>query len=311
MRITVENAIERLQAGQVVALPTETVYGLAAALKCPQAIAEIFALKGRPANNPLIVHVSAAEEIPAYVTELPADFPKLAKAFWPGPMTLVLPVRLDTVPENARAGLATAAFRVPDHAQTRAVLKDGPVLMPSANLSGRPSATSADHVEVDFGEHFPVLDGGKCGKGLESTILLWNQQEKVWTIGRLGSLPPEVFLKVLGYRPEISKGGRQPVCPGQLYRHYAPKAHLTLVQSFSEEMKGVILGFEDRKYPHGCSLFSLGSSNDPEVAAQRLYALLRKLDQEGIAKAWVDINLPEDGLWLTLKERLIKAGAVR
>ncbi|MEI8124323.1 MAG: L-threonylcarbamoyladenylate synthase [Parachlamydiaceae bacterium] len=308
MRISLPEAVLLLESGKVIAVPTETVYGLAARLDRPEAITNIFSLKGRPSNNPLIIHVASPEEIPHYVDSIPDDFYKLSKTFWPGPLTLILPAKTHTIPDIARAGLPTAAFRVPDHLLTRELLsKTGPLVMPSANLSGSPSATSREHVETDFGIDFPVLDGGACHKGLESTILYLNQ-EKIWIVARLGALVPEDFAPILGYIPEVmKKGGETPICPGQLYRHYAPKSRLFLMTTIPADSEGAIIGYSDRQYPQGCRLFSLGNSLNPAEAAQRLYAVLRQLDIERVESAIVDMNIPNDGLWLTLKERLLKA----
>lgn len=308
MRITLQQAGILLNRGDVVSIPTETVYGLAASLKHPSAISRIFSLKGRPANNPLIIHLASAEEIAAYTKELPYDFDRLSSAFWPGPMTLVVPVIPDMIPSSARADLPAAAFRVPSHTLTRELLgQTGPLVMPSANISGRPSSTCFHHVEEDFGVDFPVMDGGECAKGLESTILIFREEK--WTIIRLGALAPEVFIPILGYRPEVmaKEEGKAPLCPGQLYRHYAPKARLILTEESMFEPGSVVIGFRDRSYPNGCRLLSLGSSSDPAFAAHHLYARLRQLDEEGISQAWVDVNFPNEGLWLTLKERLFKA----
>lgn len=314
MRISLDKAAELLNAGKVIGVPTETVYGLAASLNHPQAIADIFSLKGRPSNNPLIVHLSGPEQLKKYAQTLPPAALQLAQAFWPGPLTLVVPVVLETVPALARAGLPTAAFRVPAHPVAQELLKrTGPLLMPSANLSGRPSATCVEHVEEDFGMDFPVLDGGVCQQGLESTILAW--QDHAWVVVRQGALTPEVFGKVLEYVPKIinidSRGVATPLCPGQMYRHYAPKAQLNLVSQVPEGAQGVVLGFDDRLYPTGLRLFSLGNSHDPASAAHRLYAVLRELDQQGIPEAWVDMDFPDNGLWLTLKERLSKAAKAK
>lgn len=310
MKITLEQAATCLNSGLVVAVPTETVYGLAASLDFPHAIKEIFRLKGRPSNNPLIVHLASAEAISLYVKELPPNFSDLASTFWPGPLTLIISVIEETIPEVARAKLPTAAFRVPSHPLTRELLKKtGPLVMPSANLSGKPSATSAQHVENDFGSGFSVLDGGKCIKGLESTILCWDHG--AWTVIRLGALAPEAFLPVLGYIPKVVGPTREqedtPLCPGQLYRHYSPKAQLILMDKIPDSAQGAIIGFSDRVYPKDCGLFSLGHSNDPNSAAQKLYAVLRQLDVEGVDQAIVDMDFSHTGLWITLRERLQKA----
>jgi L-threonylcarbamoyladenylate synthase len=312
MRVTLEQACDLLKSGLVIGVPTETVYGLAASIDFPDAIGDIFRLKGRPADNPLIVHAASQEEVSEYVKEKPPHFEKLAASFWPGPMTLVLPAIEERIPAVARAGLPTAAFRVPVHSLTLKLLREtGPLVMPSANLSGRPSATSARHVEEDFGSGFSVLDGGACQKGMESTILCWNELE--WVIIRLGALPPEAFVPVLGYLPKVNVEGvgqkEKPLCPGQLYRHYSPKAKLLLLDPISEQAQGVVVGFSDRHYPKDCRVYSLGGSENPEAAAQQLYAILRQLDADGIQEAMVDMAIPSEGLWLTLRERLQKAAA--
>lgn len=309
MLIQVDQSIELLKNGNVVALPTETVYGLAASLQDISAIEKIFTLKGRPKANPLIVHVHDGEILKKYIQYLPEGFEKLGKAFWPGPMTLVLAVNQDAIPSVVRAGLPTAGFRIPDHPLTRAVLKEtGPLVMPSANLSGKPSATNPIHVEEDFGVDFPVLDGGSCEKGLESTILC--EQNGFWVILRLGSLSPEDFSGVLGYVPEVVKANfSKPLCPGQLFRHYAPKAKLILNTSYLIQSHTFILGFKERKYPTNNRIIYLGSLFNPQDVAEHLYENLRRLDFEGAKEAWVDMDFPFDGLWLTIRERFLKGAA--
>ncbi len=308
MLISVDEAIRLLSMGDVVAIPTETVYGLAAALNSPAAIDKVFELKKRPQNNPLIIHLADSSKIHHFVNELPPGFDLLADAFWPGPLTIVVPVRAELIPEKARAHLPTAAFRVSAHPMAKAVIeKTGPLVMPSANLSGRPSSTSPIHVEEDFGGLFPVLNGGPCDRGLESTILIFSEQH--WKIIRLGSITPEEFKSILGYIPEVAVTAehKAPLCPGQLYRHYAPKAKLTLLSMVPSDLKGVILGYPSRIYPPGCQVIPLG--NTPAAVAESLYHVLRLIDMEGIAHAYVDLDIPQDGLWLTIQERLRKASS--
>ncbi len=298
------NASELLNNGEVVAVPTETVYGLAASLKHPKAIEKIYLLKGRPANNPLIIHVSSVRDVVPFVKQLPPEFESLTAAFWPGPLTLVVPIISETIPTVARAGLQTAAFRAPKHPLAQEVIaKTGPLVMPSANLSGKPSATTAEHVKEDFGADFPVLDGGPCVQGMESTVMRYHENQ--WEIIRLGCIAAEEIEIVLGYVPRYTQGdGKKPACPGQLYRHYAPKAKLHLTRHFSKNMK-TIIGYEGRVYPEGSRTFILGE-NIKEILAN-LYATLRRLDQEGIQEAWVDLNVSDGGQWVTLVERLTKA----
>lgn len=309
MRISPEEAIALLKSAENVALPTETVYGLAASLHYAKAIENIFALKGRPSSNPLIIHVASAALIHHYLADVPPDFQSLADAFWPGPLTLVLPIDPEKVPTSVRSGLPTAGFRVPDHPLTLDVLKSvGPIVMPSANLSGRPSSTNPDHVEKDFGSSFPVLDGGSCLKGLESTILYY--QGERWVILRLGTISQDEFEALLGYRPAIIKksSDEEPLCPGQLFRHYSPEAELILDPEGILDSP-VIIGFLERNYPEGKKVIFLGSLQDPSGVAENLYGLLRQLDQVGISKAWIDMDFPRTGLWQTIAERLQRAAS--
>jgi L-threonylcarbamoyladenylate synthase len=309
MRLSLLEAVQQLLTQEVIGIPTETVYGLAASLNSPFAIEKIFKLKNRPLINPLIVHVATLEEIFLYTQNHPPLFRELADAFWPGPLTCILPAKGDKVPALARANLSTVGIRIPEPDLTRQLIKlTGALVMPSANLSGRPSSTLASHVEEDFGASFPVLDGGACVKGVESTILLY-QNEK-WVIGRLGALAPEAFEVVLGYCPEIiqKKEQVQPVCPGQLFRHYAPNATLFLGNQEQVNQVSVIIGFNERSYPSSHRLITLGSIYQPTEVAEHLYQVLRQLDQEGIEAAWVDMDFPRQGLWLTIAERLKRAG---
>lgn len=310
MRVHFEKACKLLQTGNVVAIPTETVYGLAATLSDPEAIEHIFRLKGRPADNPLIIHLADSSQVEFYSKDIPKDFDILANTFWPGPMTLVLPAEIEWVPSIVRANLNTVAFRIPSHPLTLQVLTTvGPLVMPSANLSGLPSATRPEHVENDFGKDFPVLDGGECYRGVESTILMYNETQ--WEIVRLGALNPEIFEPYLGYCPTINEriGDAHPICPGQLYRHYAPHATLILDKGISPDAIGTVIGFSDRSYPSSCRVYQLGSAANPEEVAKNLYEILRKLDTEGIEKAWVDTEFPTTGLWSTVAERLRKASS--
>ncbi len=308
MHISIQEAIELLQAGQVVALPTETVYGLAACVSSQPAIASLFSLKGRPSDNPLIIHIGQLEQIESLVpSPWMARIAPLAAAHWPGPLTLVVPVKENAVPVGVRAGLPTAAFRMPAHDSTRAIINaTGPLAMPSANRSGSPSSTQPSHVEHDFGRHFPVVDGGPCPTGLESTILVWEKER--WVIGRLGALTPTELAPLLGYLPVKKRHSERPICPGQHYRHYAPKASLTLTSN-AGACQGPVVGFRDRSYPHAHPLLFFGLSDEPEEAAEQLYAILRQLDELQLAQAYIDIDFPKEGLWETILERLQKAAS--
>lgn len=311
MKIDVSQAVSLLNQGEVVALPTETVYGLAASLNQPEAIKEIFKLKGRPLANPLIIHVASQKEIEEYAPDFPPGFEALAEAFWPGPLTLILPIHAEKIDPIVRAHLPTAGFRIPDHSLTLKVLQGtGPLVMPSANLSGSPSSTRSEHVEHDFGSDFPVLCGGSCVRGLESTILYY--QKPFWGVVRMGSIAPNAFQSVLGYEPLYLSvaSGSKPICPGQLFRHYAPKATL-LIDKTEIDHAACIIGFKERSYPEGRRLLCLGSIEDPGQAAVNLYQILRQLDIEGIGVAWIDMDFPREGLWASIAERLVRAAGDR
>jgi L-threonylcarbamoyladenylate synthase len=308
MRIDTQTAEKLLKDGQVVAMPTETVYGLAAALSHPQAIEKIFVLKGRPLNNPLIIHVSDTHTVLHYALTVPPSFKELTEKFWPGPLTLIVPVKEKLIPALVRAHLPTAGFRMPNHPDTLEVIaRAGPLVMPSANLSGRPSSTRPEHVEKDFGLDFPVLDGGYCHEGVESTILLFKDNQ--WVVARLGALPPDSFQSILGYIPQVVQevNEQKPICPGQLFRHYAPKAKLILGNRESFENAEFIIGFKERHYPKEKRIIYLSSLDNPSEAAENLYHVLRQLDLENAKSAWVDFNFPRTGLWQTIAERLERA----
>lgn len=292
-----------LLSGEVVALPTETVYGLAASLKFPEAIKKIFSLKGRPSDNPLIVHVGKIEQLSSYVTTFPPGFENLTEAFWPGALTLIIDANKEMVPEAVRAGLSTVAVRIPSHAKTRQVLEEtGALVMPSANLSGRPSATTAQHVIDDFQDAAPVLDGGRCQQGVESTIMIFRDTR--WVIAREGAVTAEEIALVLGYAPDFSEKTAKPICPGQHYKHYAPNA---VLKPLGKDQTGVVIGFSDRKYPHSTALYILGDLSEPEIVAGNLYSVLRALDTDGVQEAFIDWDFPNEGLWRTIRERLRKA----
>lgn len=318
MRINLDQSIQLLKKGEVIAVPTETVYGLAACLDQPAAIEKIFEFKNRPKTNPLIIHIAERDNLDLFCTEYPPHFDALVEKFWPGPITYVLRVNNKTeIPAAVTSGLSTAGFRIPHLELTRQLIsKTGPLVMPSANLSGKPSATRPEHVEEDFGLQFPVLDGGICTKGLESTILMHLSQADdksnkgdEWVILRLGALPPEAFVDILGYVPRLmqKEEGERPLCPGQLFRHYAPRARLILGEPDTQADTQFILGFKERSYPRDKRVMILGSLDNPHEVAEKLYDVLRQLDVEGAAEAWVDTDFPRFGLWQTIAERLYRA----
>jgi L-threonylcarbamoyladenylate synthase len=308
MRLTVSETILKLNQGEVIALPTETVYGLAASLRFPAAIENIFHLKNRPQDNPLIIHLADINQLSQFEPTLPPGFEALTERFWPGPLTFVLPINPRTIPEVVRAGLPTAAFRIPSNPTARKVIEQvGPIVMPSANISGRPSATKPEHVEEDFGEDFPVLDGGFCERGLESTIVIYKDSH--WHIIRQGAISKEQIAEILDVSIYSKPAIDQPICPGQKYRHYAPRTHLIPTKEIPHAYDGAIVGYSDRIYPQAAKIYLLGSSQDPEEIARNLYAIFRLLDTDQIPESYIDISLPKDNIYLTILERIRKACA--
>lgn len=309
MRVPLEDAATIILSGGVVAVPTETVYGLAASCSDRDAIKQVFALKGRPSNNPLITHINDISVLNTLVKEFPPHFKGLAEAFWPGSLTMVLPIHDNALDASITAGLKTAAFRVPDHPLAQKLIdKTGPIVMPSANLSGRPSSTEPDHIEDDFGIDFPVIDGGMCQKGIESTVLIY--KDSYWEIGRLGGISAEDISKVIGYLPKHPQNTQStaPLCPGQLYRHYAPKATLYTDKEIPSHCE-VALGYTQREYAINIPTKLLGSIHSPEEVAHNLYHVLREIDRESIQHAWIDTDIPTNGLWKSIRERILKAAS--
>lgn len=309
MRVTIAEAVSLLANSSPVAIPTETVWGLAARADDEEGIRRIFTLKNRPPSNPLIVHVDSKTSLEAYVNGLPDEALPLIDAFWPGGLTLVLPVKEGVLPKIARAGLPTAAFRMPDHETALTLIQQtGPLVAPSANKSGRPSATIPEHIEEDFGMDLPILNTPiPCRHGIESTILIWKASK--WHLGRFGAISPCSIESIIGYLPLYHAEDR-PLCPGQMFRHYAPQARLTLKTTWEQEEAATfdaVLGFSDRSYLKAKAVLHLGPSTNPEPCMYRLYDLLRRLDQHKFSSVLVDIDVPPSPLWLALLDRLKKA----
>ncbi|MEX0685563.1 MAG: L-threonylcarbamoyladenylate synthase [Balneolales bacterium] len=215
---------EILKNGGIVAFPTETVYGLGANAFNPDAIKKVFHIKGRPSDNPLIVHISNMNMARLFWHHINDDTEKLASVFWPGPLTIVLEKKADVL-DIITAGLNTVALRMPKHEMALHLIGEtGPLVAPSANLSGKPSPTKAIHVKQDFGKDFPVIDGGSCKIGLESTVI--NMVTEPYTILRPGHITLDEIEEVLGKKVMVAnlKEALQPQSPGMKYSHYAPDA---------------------------------------------------------------------------------------
>lgn len=302
----IAQAVERLRRGELVGVPTETVYGLGADASNDMAVARIYAAKGRPQFNPLIAHVDSIE-MAANEGLLDERARRLAERFWPGPLTLVVPVAAThRVCELARAGLQTVALRMPGHPVALELIRAFglPVAAPSANRSGRISPTTAQDVVAELGEQSGlVLDAGPAQVGLESTIVAVLPGEAVRLL-RPGGVSREVLLTVVGELAALTVGRIE--APGQLASHYAPRARLRM-NAVAPEAAEVFLGFA--KYHLEGSL-NLSRSGDLTEAAANLFAMLRRLDASGAAAIAV-APVPEDGLGEAINDRLQRAAAKR
>lgn len=325
---TPENIIktaEILKKGGLAAIPTETVYGLAADALNGEAVAKIFAAKGRPMDNPLIVHVAEFEDIErfALVREIPEAAKKLAKVFWPGPLTIIMK-KGGVIPDEVSAGLDTVAIRLPSHPSARAIIKaaDTPLAAPSANLSGSPSPTTAQHVMNDMdGKIDAVFDGGACGVGVESTVI--TLAEGTPRLLRPGKVTLEELREVLGEVELDSavlnklKDGQKAASPGMKYKHYAPKANVILLKCTDDDFINYVnrcggsgvaaLCCDEDARKLSVKYISLGRRNDYEAHAQRLFDSLRRIDGYGNIVT-VYTRLPStDGVGLAVYNRLIRA----
>ena len=324
-----DKAAEILRSGGLAALPTETVYGLGASALNEDAVKRIFEVKGRPQDNPLIIHVAGPEALAEWCEDVPEAAYRLAERFWPGPLTLVLRCRKTGevhIPDRVTAGLDTVAVRCPDHPATLAVIRLAgvPVAAPSANLSGKPSTTTAEHCLQDLeGRVEAVLDGGPCRVGLESTILdLTVDPPRVL---RPGGITLEQLRACLG-DVELDKGlvqpGETPKAPGMKYRHYAPAAAVTLVKCADSETFGkyasqvpdegtAVLCWtgEEGLFP-GKRVLAYGRGDAPETLAANVFAALRELDAPDITR--ILVRCPEEtGVGLAVVNRLKKAAGGR
>lgn len=317
-----------LKRGGLVAFPTETVYGLGANALDKTAAKRIYRAKGRPSDNPLIVHIADWEDIFLIAREVPEQAKKLADAFWPGPLTMILK-KTDAVPTATTGGLDTVAVRMPDHEIARALIRAGGgyVAAPSANTSGRPSPTTAQHVADDMdGRIEMIIDGGPSGIGLESTIV--DLTEGTPVILRPGYINEQMLGQVLGCvetdRALISDDDNiRPKAPGMKYRHYAPKASLFIVEGETERVRqkinemamqyalrgervGVIGTDESLGYYREGIVKSIGSRMDEISIAQHLYAILRDFDELDVSAIYSEsFQTPQMGQ--AIMNRLIKA----
>lgn len=321
----IQEAAEWLRTGEVIAFPTETVYGLGADAANTTAVEKIFAAKGRPSDNPLIVHVASLAQVESIAASIPPVAKTLMERFWPGPLTLVLPKRDGAVSERVTAGLSTVAVRMPDHPLALALIEASGLALaaPSANRSGRPSPTTAAHVLADLnGRIAGVIDGGPTGVGVESTVL--DCSGEVPTILRPGGVTKEALSEVIG-RVEEAAGDEQtaPKAPGMKYTHYAPKAPLWLaagppsfLQRLVDESRaegktvGVLTTEENKNRYVADVVLACGARRDLETVAQRLYDVLRQFDETGVNLIYSEA-FPEEGIGAAIMNRLRKAAGGR
>jgi len=309
----ISKAIELLNKEDVVAIPTETVYGLAGNIYSEKAIRKIFEVKQRPLFNPLIVHIPSIDQLEKIAREFPVKAQKLAEAFWPGSLTLILPKRLN-IPEIVTGGKDTVGVRIPNHPVTLSLLKQlsFPLAAPSANPFNRISPTSSDHVKAYFENTLSmVLEGGECKNGIESTIIGFENNEAI--LYRLGGISVEDIEKIIGKIQIRNKSDTTPNAPGMLAKHYAPKTKMFLLDDldkFIENNKSKKIGI--LKFKENLNTASvehieiLSKSGDLKEAASKLYSTLHKLDSLNLDLIVAE-RFPDVGLGKSINDRLERA----
>ena len=302
-----KRAGEILKKGGLVAFPTETVYGLGGDALDETAAHRIYEAKGRPSDNPLIIHIADMEHLDKIVEEVPEAAHKLAEAFWPGPLTMIMN-KSDAVPHGTTGGLDTVAIRMPSDPIALELIRQGGgyVAAPSANTSGRPSPTTAQHVYEDLQGKIPmILDGGAVTIGLESTIV--DLTEEIPTILRPGYISLEMVQAVLG-EAKMDKGlissdsNIHPKAPGMKYRHYAPKADLKIVEGPVEK----VVAYINEKAAAGGDVKCIGSRKSELSIASHLFAVLREFDEDGVDAIYSE-SFQAPGLGEAIMNRLLKA----
>lgn len=304
----IAQSADLLKAGKLVAIPTETVYGLAANGFSSEAVAGIFEAKGRPHFDPLILHIGDINQLNSLTLSFPEKAKKLAKAFWPGPLTLILP-KSNLVPDLVSSGLATVGIRMPRHEMTLELLKsiDFPLAAPSANPFGYISPTTAMHVKDQLsGKIDYILDGGECSVGLESTIVSFPEGEAV--ILRKGGITIEDIESVIGAVSVQTQSSSNPTAPGMLVSHYAPRTplllgSLELLIAENKHRNFAVLGFSETYGQVGEFLSKTGNLSE---AAQNLFSALRRLDAQNYELILAE-PMPEKGLGVAINDRLRRA----
>lgn len=323
----ITQAADLLIKNEVVAFPTETVYGLGGNAQNDEAVTKIFEAKGRPSDNPLIIHIAEEEQLKGFVEEIPEKAAHLMKAFWPGPLTFIFKKKKGMLSDKATAGLSTVAVRMPNHPVALAIIHAAglPIAAPSANRSGRPSPTTAEHVWDDLNERIAgLVDGGPTGVGVESTVL--DCTESIPIILRPGGVTKEQLEAVIGevrIDPALTDKAEAPKSPGMKYRHYAPDAPLTLVNGTKEFIQSLV----DKKKAEGLSVGILtteenlhfysadyvvacGKRDNLDSVASSLYDALRKFNNTNADVLFSEM-FPQDGVGHAIMNRLMKASGHR
>jgi len=322
-QINYTQAVDILNAGEIVAFPTETVYGLGAVATNDEAVKKIFEAKGRPSDNPLIVHIGTKEEVELYIEHIPEVAKTCMELFWPGPLTLVMQVKPSMLAKSVTAGLDTVGIRMPDHPVALALLQQlkKPLAAPSANRSGKPSPTEAIHVQDDLGGYIPyILDGGSTGIGLESTVLDVTHEPPV--ILRPGGITKEMLELEIGPVLQPTKNEQNlastPKAPGMKYTHYAPNAPVLLIDCDVEKVKKAVQqlqaqgqkvallapdNFRDIKVDF---YFSIGAAHRKEEMGATLYHALRACDKTA-ATIILATTTSSEGVGAAIMNRLEKA----
>ncbi len=306
-----ELAAQLLNDGKCVAIPTETVYGLAANALDKSAAAQIFKIKDRPEFDPLIVHVDSMRSAMKWVTEFPENAEMLARRFWPGPLTLVLPKRKE-IPYEVTSGLDTVGLRVPQHDLTLQLLEmlNFPLAAPSANPFGYVSPTTAEHVFDQLRDKIPyILDGGESQVGIESTIVGF--EKGIPVIYRKGAVTEEMIVEVCGEVRTQNHSVSNPKAPGMLTSHYSPNADVEIITRFIREIRDNEGYIAWKELPKGMQVknkFILSEKGDLFEAARRLYAGLRLLDRKGLVRIFIEM-VPESGIGVSINDRIKRSAA--
>ncbi len=320
-----KKAAKLIKDGETVVIPTETVYGLGANALSTDAVSKIYKAKGRPSDNPLIVHISSFDDVEKIALEVPQNAKILMERFWPGPLTIIFKKK-NCVPDIVSAGLDTAGIRMPENEVARRFIKECgvPIAAPSANISGKPSPTSFEDVFEDMNDRVAgIIHGEPCGVGVESTVI--DVSCEIPTVLRAGGVSLEELKDALGEVRISSDVGDDgiPKAPGMKYKHYSPIAQVYILKGSVDDVaeflkkrskirRTAVIAFDGMEnfFPDNVEFLSLGNKEDASEAAQRLFAILRECDRRGVKEIYAP-EIPDDGLWRAVKNRLYKAAAGR